>query len=392
MTPALSIIIPTRDRSAYLGHAIRACTANPESSLEILVLDNASVDGTREVVERIADHRVRYVRSDVRLSMRDNFEKGIATSRGDVLLFIGDDDGVFSFTVAAALDLFHRMKVSAVSAARAHYFWPDIVTARRNAGLLPRGEGAAVRDARAVLRRVLTDGDYYRLPCLYHGFVKRDLVDRVLRRQGRFFLSSQVDMFSAIALSMEGIDYAFSEAPLVINGGSSRSNGASHFGGGTDTEKGLWRREDDLGFLPGFADSLTVGSLVVESALRYAAHNPPSTLGDILDVGDVEVTLAIEAARRTAAGRSQAEIDQLFATAGIGERTEPARGARRRPNRVSRLVRSFLKTRPIDLGRQSISNVYDAARYMQGLRSERRVGLLSDPIGQAKAAVRVARG
>lgn len=111
MTPALSIIIPTRDRSAYLGHAIRACTANPESSLEILVLDNASVDGTREVVERIADHRVRYVRSDVRLSMRDNFEKGIATSRGDVLLFIGDDDGVFSFTVAAALDLFHRMKV-----------------------------------------------------------------------------------------------------------------------------------------------------------------------------------------------------------------------------------------------------------------------------------------
>ena len=103
-----------------------------------------------------------------------------------------------------------------------------------------------------MLPKVLDDNDYYRLPCLYHGFVRRSVVDRVKRRQGRFFLSSQVDTLSLIALSMEKIRYAFSSSPLVINGGSARSNGASHFGGGTAKEKTLWKQEDELGFLPGF--------------------------------------------------------------------------------------------------------------------------------------------
>jgi glycosyltransferase involved in cell wall biosynthesis len=257
MTTSVSLIIPTRERAAYLEYAVRTCTDNPEPNLEILVLNNASTDHTDAVMQRIADPRVRYVRNDTRLSMRDNFEKGISLATGDILCFIGDDDGVFPNAIESALAIFAQHQVDAVSAARAHYFWPDLLAARRNTALLPRAKGVAIRQSRTELRRVLANHDYYRLPCLYHGFVKRSIVERVKRKQGRFFLSSQVDMYSAIALSMEGISYAYSQAPLVINGASSRSNGASHFGGGAQQEKTLWQQEDDMGFLPGFEHCLT---------------------------------------------------------------------------------------------------------------------------------------
>jgi glycosyltransferase involved in cell wall biosynthesis len=391
-TPSMSIVIPTRDRASYLKYAIQTCSANPQSDLEILVLDNASTDETRAVVEQVSDPRVRYVRSDVRLSMRDNFEKGIELSTGRILLFIGDDDGVFPSAVANALELFARNDIQAVSAARAHYYWPDIVSGRRDLALLPRRAGHTVLEARPMLKHVLRDADYYRLPCVYHGFVRRDILERIRRRQGRLFLSSQVDMFSAIALSMEGVRYAFSEAPLVINGASKRSNGASHFGGGTETERNLWKKEDDLGFLPGFANSITVASLIIESVLRYCEANASYSLFDVLDADDVRAALATEVARRRDAGRAEEEIATLYRTAGV-EADMPGRapvvsGPRQR---AKRMLRSFANARPINMSALGVTDVYSAAAQLTKMRLEGRTGFLDHPVEQVMAATRIAR-
>lgn len=189
MTTTLSLIVPTRERAAYLPHAVRTCLAGGGADLdvEILILDNASTDGTQEVVAGMKDSRIRYVRNDVRLSMRDNFEKGLNLASGDVLCFIGDDDGILPGAAARAMELFAREDIDAISAARAHYFWPDLVSARKNTGLLPRHDGVEIFDARQKLNELLDHGDYYRLPCLYHGFVRRSVVERVKQRQGRFF-------------------------------------------------------------------------------------------------------------------------------------------------------------------------------------------------------------
>ena len=178
MNPELSIVVPTRDRAAYLQHSLLTCVDNRHTGIEVVVLDNASTDNTEAVVRAIGDPRVRYLRSSSRLSMRDNFERGLEAARGDVLCFIGDDDGVFPFTADTVLDLFNRYPVEAVSAARAHYFWPDLRASRRDTALLPRREGVSIRDSRTAVRTVLEDCDYYRLPCLYHGFVKRSVVEK----------------------------------------------------------------------------------------------------------------------------------------------------------------------------------------------------------------------
>jgi glycosyltransferase involved in cell wall biosynthesis len=389
MTPSLSLIVPTRERATYLAHALRTCTANPQPDLEIVVLDNASTDGTSAVLSSIADPRVRRLRSDSRLSMRDNFEKGLDVSRGEIVAFIGDDDGVLPFTVASVLDIFHQHDVQAVVSARANYFWPDLLSGRRNMALLPRWQGVEVLDSRIELRRLLTHGDYYRLPCLYHGFVRRSVVDQIRSRQGRFFLANQVDMFSSVALSMEGIRYAFSRSPLVINGASPRSNGASHFGGGAPAlEKQLWKQEGDLGFLPGFDEAITIPALIVESALRYCAARPNLPLVDVFEPSSLRQTLTTEAAARISSGRLD-DWQQMFQTAGLDPSGVEPKSAPKKRRSLATLARAFVRAKPIDMDREGVSDVAGASFCLAKLLEKRRFGLAGKPWIELAAARRL---
>ncbi len=392
MPPTLSIVIPTRERALYLGYALQTCLQSNRQDFEVLVLDNASADNTSEVVARIADSRVRYLRNECRLSMRDNFEKGIDTSKGEIICFIGDDDGLLPHAIDQSIDIFQRYAVDALSAARAAYCWPDLLTGRRNTALLPRGKGISTLKSRSMLFRLLDDCDYYKLPCLYHGFVKRSLVDRIRRRQGRFFLSSQVDMFSSIALSMENISYAYSRSPLVVNGASKRSNGAAHFGGGGTHEKALWKQEDDLGFLPGFDQSLSVGCLIIESALRYS-HAHSIALGSMLDIKEVQRVVDYELQLRHQAGRPRDEVEQLCRSFGSHLPAHPLRKMFpfRRSRRINRLFKSFLNTRPIDFEGTQVTNVYDGALYLDRIMTANLTGFFHSPLEQINTALRIAK-
>lgn len=389
--PVLSLIVPTRERASYLAACLKTCVANSMPTLEILVLDNASRDNTAEVVAAVADSRIRYLRSERRLSMRDNFEKGINEARGRYIGFIGDDDGVFPFTAERVVDLFETHGVEAVAAARAHYSWPDLRTPRAGMGLVPRGHGVEIRQSRNRLHTLLQDDNYYALPCVYHGFVARSAIERASKPQGRFFVSSIVDCASAIALSMLDLTYAFSHAPLVINGGSVRSNGASQFGGGSEEEQANWKVEDDLGYLPGYDDTETVGALIVETAARSAAANPGRTINDILDPSDIRTALVRELTLRRGKGRSEEEALKMFDSAGI---VRPPSNETAAPvshlTRLQRSARLFLQQRPLDLLHQGVKTVDAAAQVMTNVVERRQTGLLHDLPSQLRVAQRMA--
>lgn len=61
----VSICIPTFNRSDLLGEALQSVINQDFESMEILVVDNASIDNTEEVVKEYIsfDQRVRYVKN-----------------------------------------------------------------------------------------------------------------------------------------------------------------------------------------------------------------------------------------------------------------------------------------------------------------------------------------
>jgi glycosyltransferase involved in cell wall biosynthesis len=89
--PQISAIICTYNRERYLGLAIDSLLAQDFGDFEILVVDNASTDGTRSVVEaRQSDPRLRYVyESNLGLSVARN--TGAQAATAPILAYLDDD-------------------------------------------------------------------------------------------------------------------------------------------------------------------------------------------------------------------------------------------------------------------------------------------------------------
>jgi GT2 family glycosyltransferase len=88
--PSCSVIIPTYNRARFLPRALRSALASGLESFEVLVVDDGSRDGTREVVAPFLD-RVRYIRRE-NGGLPAARNTGIAESRGRYLAFLDDDD------------------------------------------------------------------------------------------------------------------------------------------------------------------------------------------------------------------------------------------------------------------------------------------------------------
>lgn len=91
--PTVSILLPTYNRAKFLGEAISAALSQTFTDLEIVLVDDGSSDGTRELVESFAkdDDRVRYIYQDnAGVSVARN--RAMRESRGDLIAFLDSDD------------------------------------------------------------------------------------------------------------------------------------------------------------------------------------------------------------------------------------------------------------------------------------------------------------
>lgn len=81
--PLISVVIPTYQRAHSLGRAIDSALAQTYERLEVVVSDNASTDGTAELLERYrGDARVRILRHDRNLGPVANWAAAIEASQG----------------------------------------------------------------------------------------------------------------------------------------------------------------------------------------------------------------------------------------------------------------------------------------------------------------------
>lgn len=90
--PLVSVIIPTHNREDLLGRAIRSVLAQSYRELELIVVDDASTDGTREVVAAFDDPRLHYLRREQGGSAAAARNAGLAIAKGELIAFQDDDD------------------------------------------------------------------------------------------------------------------------------------------------------------------------------------------------------------------------------------------------------------------------------------------------------------
>lgn len=127
-TPAISAIICTHNREQYLGAAIDSLLEQDFADFEVVVVDNASQDHTREVVEtRLIDTRLKYVYEPVTgLSVARN--TGAKAAAGEILAYL-DDDAVASLSWLKILDnAYESNEKLAIAGGKVTLLWPTGVT------------------------------------------------------------------------------------------------------------------------------------------------------------------------------------------------------------------------------------------------------------------------
>jgi glycosyltransferase involved in cell wall biosynthesis len=94
MTPRVTLAMPVYNGEAYIETAIESLLAQSFEDFELIVTDNASVDGTEGICRRLAqaDSRIRYVRNEKNLGAAANYNLGYQLGRGEFLKWCAHDD------------------------------------------------------------------------------------------------------------------------------------------------------------------------------------------------------------------------------------------------------------------------------------------------------------
>ncbi len=232
----MSVVIPTRERAAYLAYSIRTALNIQDDDIEIVVCDNASQDGTAEVVAQFNDARLVYINTDTRLSMRENFNFALQASSGDYVTFFGDDDGILPVQFKFLRRIIEKHKPDGVSWKRATYGWPVAGYGKKTGGLRIYRNGvfgpeliydpkernlSGLMDCRINYVHAVT-------PNLYHGCVSRAYLDKIAPSRDIYFDSSIPDVNFEYRSILTGGRFIHTDHPFSINGYSPASTGGAH--------------------------------------------------------------------------------------------------------------------------------------------------------------------
>lgn len=101
----LSVVVPTHNVAPWVAETMRSILAQRVDTMEVIVVDDHSTDGTRDLLERIADedHRVRVVDAVSRGGGTAR-NIGIDHARGDYLVFADGDDLIPDGAYAALVE------------------------------------------------------------------------------------------------------------------------------------------------------------------------------------------------------------------------------------------------------------------------------------------------
>jgi glycosyltransferase involved in cell wall biosynthesis len=90
--PFFSIIIPTYNRATFLERTITSVLSQEYKDWELLLIDDASTDNTKEIVASFDDARIRYIKNEVNLERSASRNKGVSLSKGQYICFLDSDD------------------------------------------------------------------------------------------------------------------------------------------------------------------------------------------------------------------------------------------------------------------------------------------------------------
>jgi glycosyltransferase involved in cell wall biosynthesis len=104
--PDISVVLATYNRAAHLPRAIDSVLAQQGARFELIVVDDASSDGTRDYLASLTDPRIRVVLAERNLGPSGARNRGLVAARAGIVAFLDSDDAYRPGRLAVPLAAF----------------------------------------------------------------------------------------------------------------------------------------------------------------------------------------------------------------------------------------------------------------------------------------------
>jgi glycosyltransferase involved in cell wall biosynthesis len=92
--PLVSVILSAHNASSFIGAALESICHQTFKNIEVIVIDDASTDATKDVVKAYAslDERLQLIENGRNMGLAHSLNKGCATAKGDFICRLDADD------------------------------------------------------------------------------------------------------------------------------------------------------------------------------------------------------------------------------------------------------------------------------------------------------------
>jgi len=253
--PFFSVVIPTRNRPAYLREAVASVLMQDFDSFECIVSDNFNDASTRLAIDDFTDERLRYYRTQTLLNMMEHWEFATLKATGEFVIVLADRKLLFQGALRRLRsELFRHQSVRAFSVGVSVFD-----EARGRMGWRPRQRGSGFYESVNLIQDFLTVNVFSQesmdpvFPKTLNGGYHRSLAEDARKRTGHYFDNAGVttpdfsSFFINCALEPRILHVG---TRLILTQGEADSNGR-RFGTGDTTEyMRLLGREDPYKGVP----------------------------------------------------------------------------------------------------------------------------------------------
>lgn len=226
----LSIVIPTRNREFYCLSAIKQILAYNRNDFELCICDNSDSDEIEDYLKQRNDNRVLYKHIKPRINSAINMDTAMRMASGEFVCMIGDDDAILP-SIFEVADWAKRNGYDNVTPKFTYvYLWPE--SAEKNTSLdIPPSKvnSYIIKDTQTQLHVFLKRGldTYYDyLPRVYHGLIKKSILDEVLSKTGHIIGGLSPDIYMSITTACLIKEFVVTDRPFTIAGACPTSWGA----------------------------------------------------------------------------------------------------------------------------------------------------------------------
>lgn len=232
----LSIIIPTKNRQEYAIKAVEQILQINDNRLQIVIQDNSDTQILSEMLAAFnEDDHIIYNYTEGIISFVDNFSLAVSLSDGEYICIIGDDDGVVP-QIVDVVDWAKKNSIDAIKPAlNAMYYWPNSESVKNesddgNMIIHKITCKSRIINPHKEIVKLLHNGcqKYLSLSLvkLYHGIVKKEMLDNIREVTGKYFGGLSPDIYIAVALSLTVDKLIEIDFPLTISGVCNKSGSA----------------------------------------------------------------------------------------------------------------------------------------------------------------------